>query len=348
MSMSGRASIVRRRRARRRCWRACDVAAACRSARWRRRRRDRATAAPEARRLPGVPGGQRVEHRTCRSCRCARDSATLVEQHQRDRRTHEAAPRLRRRRRVRHPVQGRAVDPAEACRSTTPRTATRAIPDRSRSRRTRRSKAARRAPATGTCSSCNRGRAISTSSAARSGSGDHWDADVGVELEPRSRTSCGRRVDVGRRRGAADPARARALRRGRGGRDQPRAALHRRRARSTATSSPRRTTRRRRPNAALPPMGLRLRLKASFSLAGFHGQSLVILQGAEEVRDDRRRQRLVVVHHRRGRHALERRRPEPAEDRSGHRVRGREHRPGCTPALERRTVAAGGALECWP
>jgi hypothetical protein len=31
-------------------------------------------------------------------------------------------------------------------------------------------------------------------------------------------------------------------------------------------------------NAALPPMGLRMRLKANFSLAGFHGQSLVILK----------------------------------------------------------------------
>jgi hypothetical protein len=31
-------------------------------------------------------------------------------------------------------------------------------------------------------------------------------------------------------------------------------------------------------NAALPPMGLRVRLKANFSLAGFHGQSLVILK----------------------------------------------------------------------
>ncbi|HUZ68201.1 MAG TPA: hypothetical protein VMU65_00685 [Candidatus Saccharimonadales bacterium] len=30
-------------------------------------------------------------------------------------------------------------------------------------------------------------------------------------------------------------------------------------------------------NTALPPMGLRLRLKASFSLAGFHGEALVIL-----------------------------------------------------------------------
>ncbi len=31
-------------------------------------------------------------------------------------------------------------------------------------------------------------------------------------------------------------------------------------------------------NPALPPMGLRLRLKASYSLAGFHGESLVILE----------------------------------------------------------------------
>jgi hypothetical protein len=28
----------------------------------------------------------------------------------------------------------------------------------------------------------------------------------------------------------------------------------------------------------LPPMGLRLRLKASFSLSGFHGQTLIILR----------------------------------------------------------------------
>jgi hypothetical protein len=31
------------------------------------------------------------------------------------------------------------------------------------------------------------------------------------------------------------------------------------------------------PDPSLPPMGLRLRLKASFSLAGFHGESLVVL-----------------------------------------------------------------------
>ncbi len=29
---------------------------------------------------------------------------------------------------------------------------------------------------------------------------------------------------------------------------------------------------------ALPPMGLRLRLKASFDLAGYHGQALVVLR----------------------------------------------------------------------
>ena len=35
-------------------------------------------------------------------------------------------------------------------------------------------------------------------------------------------------------------------------------------------------------NAALPPMGLRLRLKASYSLARFHGQSLVILKALKK------------------------------------------------------------------
>ena len=66
-------------------------------------------------------------------------------------------------------------------------------------------------------------------------------------------------------------------------------------------------------NATLPPMGLRLRLKASFSLARVPRAVARDPEGAEDVRDDRRRQRLVVVHHRRGRQALERRRPEPAE-----------------------------------
>ena len=62
-------------------------------------------------------------------------------------------------------------------------------------------------------------------------------------------------------------------------------------------------------NPDLPPMGLRLRLKASYSLAGFHGESLIDPRGAQALRADRRRQRLAVVHHRRARPALERRRP---------------------------------------
>ena len=49
-----------------------------------------------------------------------------------------------------------------------------------------------------------------------------------------------------------------------GRRDPPRGALHRAGDADAATSSRRRTTRRRRPNATLPPMGLRLRLKASY------------------------------------------------------------------------------------
>jgi hypothetical protein len=35
-------------------------------------------------------------------------------------------------------------------------------------------------------------------------------------------------------------------------------------------------------NAALPPMGLRLRLKAGYDLSGFHGQSLVILKALKK------------------------------------------------------------------
>ena len=66
--------------------------------------------------------------------------------------------------------------------------------------------------------------------------------------------------------------------RGARGRDRPRAARDRRRARSAATSTRRRTCASSSSDPALPPMGLRLRLKASYSLAGFHGQALVILR----------------------------------------------------------------------
>ena len=50
---------------------------------------------------------------------------------------------------------------------------------------------------------------------------------------------------------------------------------------------------------ALPPMGLRLRLKASLLLKGYRGQSLAILRALQDLRDDPRRQRLAVLHQRR-------------------------------------------------
>ena len=58
-----------------------------------------------------------------------------------------------------------------------------------------------------------------------------------------------------------------------------------------ATCSRRRTTRRRAPTPTCPPMGLRLRLKASFDIVALHGRGAGDPRGAEEVRDDRRRQR---------------------------------------------------------
>ena len=57
----------------------------------------------------------------------------------------------------------------------------------------------------------------------------------------------------------------------------------------------------------LPPMGLRLRLKAGYSLAAFHGESLIVLRALKRygliVADNGS----LVVHHRRARPALERR-----------------------------------------
>ncbi len=77
-----------------------------------------------------------------------------------------------------------------------------------------------------------------------------------------------------------------------------------------------------------PPMGLRLRLKASFDRTRYTGQARVILDALAALRDDRRRQRLELVHHRRRRSAVERRRPEPAQGRPRLGLRGRRHRTG--------------------
>ena len=81
----------------------------------------------------------------------------------------QPAPRLRRRRRVRHPVHGRAREPAEGARSTTRPTATRAIPGPFPIPANAPVEGGARATATGTCWWCSRERVTSTSSGARSG-----------------------------------------------------------------------------------------------------------------------------------------------------------------------------------
>ena len=112
-------------------------------------------------------------------------------------------------------------------RSTTPRTVTRATPDRSRSRPARPSKAARRARVTVTSSSCSRAAAISTSSVGRSGRRQEpLERDGWRQLGPRVERAAAARMDLGRRRRLADPSWPRPLRRGRGRRDRPRIAIH--------------------------------------------------------------------------------------------------------------------------
>ena len=101
---------------------------------------------------------------------------------------------------------------------------------------------------------------------------------LGRDLESALERAAARGLDVGGRGGAADLPRARALRRGRARHDRPRAALHRLADAAARTSIPRGTTRRRRDDPALPPMGLRVRLKASVDISGFPRQARIVLQ----------------------------------------------------------------------
>ena len=57
-------------------------------------------------------------------------------------------------------------------------------------------------------------------------------------------------------------------------------------------------------SVALPPMGLRVRLRSSFNTAGLSPTARVIAEGLKRVRNDPRRQRVAVVHHRSQRSAL--------------------------------------------
>ena len=94
----------------------------------------------------------------------------------------------------------------------------------------------------------------------------------------------------------------------------------------------------------LPPMGLRLRLKASFSLAGYHGEALVVLRALKRygliVADNGS----LLVHHRRPRSALEQRRPRPAQAASQAQRSKRSDRPD--PASRRTSDARRTAADC--
>ena len=99
----------------------------------------------------------------------------------------EPAPRLRRERRVRHPVRHRRRNASRSCRSTSPPTATRATPVRTRSRSTRPSKAASDAPR----ARVDRDRASSTSSfARRARAATAGTASIGRDAGTCARTRC--------------------------------------------------------------------------------------------------------------------------------------------------------------
>ena len=76
-------------------------------------------------------------------------------------------------------------------------------------------------------------------------------------------------------------------------------------------------------DADLPPMGLRVRLRADFDVSGFPPVRPDDPEGPEEVRDDGRRQRRRLVRGRRAGRALGRRRAARAGGRDRRRLRGR-------------------------
>ena len=92
---------------------------------------------------------------------------------------------------------------------------------------------------------------------------------------------------------------------------------------------------------SLPPMGLRVRLKASFDVRPFPRQARIVLSRAQALRDDRRRQRLGLVHLGRAEPGLVER--PAAHARPGQRLglRGRRH-------VEASPVAALRALTFVP
>ena len=151
--------------------------------------------------------------------------------------------------------------PRVRCASTTPTSRTAALPDPAPPPHRGRQRPPRAAWSTAT-------PAASTSCSPPSAEGARWHAGSGAVCDLRSNRAAPGRVDQRRRRRPADPARPRALRRGRARRHRPRPALHRAAHRQRLRlpgPPPRRAPR----DPALPPMGLRVRLKRSTSLAGY-------------------------------------------------------------------------------
>ena len=280
----------------------------------------------EGRRMPGVPGEQRVEPERVEAAGAFGFGDTRWP-YQRDRRTHDAASRFRRQRCLRNSVQGRAGAPSRGDRSTTPSTATRVTRARSRFRRARRR---RRLVETGDRhvlvvqqSTCHLFELYDAHLAAGA---------VGTRRPARTGTS----------RRTVPPARV-------GPRPTPRACPYLGRARcATTRSRPARSTTRcdslspqtqrgyilpathlasSSTDPTLPAMGLRLRLNANYSLARFHGAVVVILRALKQygmiVADNGGSWFITGA----GRSTLERCRPRPAEDGSRQRVPSREHRP---------------------
>ena len=165
-------------------------------------------------------------------------------------------------------------------------------------------------------------------------------------LRPQLQRAAPRRLDLGRRRRPARSCPAWcATTRSAARRDHPRPALHRvaHAARLHLPGHPLRQLAA--PTPTLPPMGLRLRLKADYDISGFPREVQVDPAGAQEVRHDRGRQRLRLVHLRRARRALGRRRPAQPVPGPGQRLRGRRLHARCCPAPStcrcRRRAASG-------
>ena len=257
--------------------------------------------------LPGLPARQPLEPARRRAAGRGRLGGARAQHRPRP----AGAPRLRRRpvrgAADRHPVHDRVAPPAARARVLRLRRRVRPRPlpdpaaraDRGRAQRRRRPPRDRRGP-----------RPLPAVRAVRrlsAGGRQALARRLGRGLEPALEPPPPARLDLGRRRRPADPARPGPLRGGAPRRDRPRAALHRASARGARTCIPARHFASSSDDPDLPPMGLRVRLRAGFDTSGFPRQARIVLDGAEALRDDPGRQRLALVHQRRAVERLEQR-----------------------------------------